>query len=672
MIRRRRSFPMIVAAMVMINVGGAASVRSATPPSRTTWPNQRRATKRPAAPLAIPVAATTQPPKAAADQGLAQDLPLARPAVPDFSPRPSLQPLEIPLGPEQRQPLKPRVVEPPNRTPESGRIPYVQEETPGMPMPDRESGGPAPPNPLVLIEILDSVERFFPLLIAVEQQRPLAEGQILTALGAYDLKIVSDAINNRIGFYQYGRTSALLEQQLAAGGVKVSAGYRRGTGFFPTWYGNRESYGGGAFMGGLTVPLLRDRAIDKYRADLRKSVIQRATAEPEILKARIEFLRAASVSYWDWVAAGQAYAISMSLLRVAELRDAALVRRIEEGALEGIERVDNQRLIVERRSKLVLAQRKLQQAAIKLSMFYRTDDGLPQLPDTARLPEQFPEAEATEKHRVPDDLNFAIARRPELVKIRLHREKTNVDLAQSRNLFLPSLDVGAYGTQNFGPPNDKRDKGPFALEAGLYFEMPLQRRMARGEIQQRMVQLTQIAQEERFSRDKIIMEIQDALTAIEAAYRRIGLARETIGLARTMEKAERTKLFLGDSNILFVNLREIATFDAALLEVDALAEYFKSLADYRAALAVDADFEPPPSPLLPPQPPPPYINPHLFRNIMNPVPQEPVAPLFVPTAEGAQEKKSPVEGVPPGPGRDVNPPTPLPPVSQSLTGAAIR
>jgi hypothetical protein len=47
------------------------------------------------------------------------------------------------------------------------------------------------------------------------------------------------------------------------------------------------------------------------------------------------------------------------------------------------------------------------------------------------------------------------------------------------------------------------------------------------------------------------------------------------------------KLDLGQSNILLVNFREEATFDSALLEVEALLNYFRSRAAYRAALALD-------------------------------------------------------------------------------------
>lgn len=507
-----------------------------------------------------------------------------------FQPRKRILPPEIPLGPGQTEP---RGTIPPPTTPraaEPGTVPYVEEETPGVRVPGQEpvKDGPAP-TVLTLEEVLAAVDSFFPLLLEVQQERVRADGDIIAALGSFDLYLKSAGISNNIGFYQYERSSVGLEQQFATGGVKTFGGWRRGQGFFPVWYGDRETYGGGEFIAGARVPILRDRTIDKYRADLRKAGVARLIAEPEIQRARIFILRDGSVAYWDWLAAGQAYVIALSLLKIAEERVNAIDRRIEEGVLEGIERVDNQRVIVQRRAKLIAAQQKFQQATIKLSLFFRNQDGLPLLADPGRLPSVFPSAEPTEKQRLPGDVELALGRRPELLKIRLEREKATIDLAMAENQFLPSLDLMGYGSQDFGDPTIKGDKGPFTLEAGLYLDVPLQRRYARGRIQNTRGLLTQIAFREQFARDKVVTEVQNAVAMIEAAYRQIGQAREGVELARTMEQAERTRLFLGDSNILFVNLREMATVDAALLEVDALLEYYRSIADYRAALAIDAD-----------------------------------------------------------------------------------
>ncbi|MFO0946255.1 MAG: TolC family protein [Planctomycetota bacterium] len=516
----------------------------------------------------------------------ANDIPPAPRLPTSFPPRPPIEPPAIPLGPEQRQPL-PDSKDHPESPTESGRIPYVQEETPGLQPPWKTTTSAAPP--LELQVVIDAVNQFFPLLLAVEQERISRDGEVISALGAFDFRLRAGGTSNALGYYQYNQGNVGFEQQFATGGIKLFAGHRVGVGNFPSWYGNLETYQGGEFATGVRVPFLRNRTIDKYRATLAKAAIDRQIAEPNILKARIEFIRAASFAYWDWLAAGQTYLVSRSLLNLAETRDSALKRRIEAGLTKPIERTDNQRLIVQRRAKLVAAQQKFQQAAIKLSLYLRDSNGLPALVPAEQLPVSFPDAVPVEKRRIPNDVAYALERRPEIVKLNLQLQKNNIDMAVARNEFLPSMDAQVYSSQDVGGPNPKKDKGEYQLEAGLYFEVPLQRRYARGQMQVASASRTQLNLEQRYAQDKVITDLQNAIAAMDSAYLQVGQAREAVELARIMEEAERRNLFLGNSNILFVNLRESATVDAAILEVDALAEYYRAVADYRAALAADAD-----------------------------------------------------------------------------------
>jgi len=516
------------------------------------------------------------------------DIPPA-PQFPSSFPRRSpIVPPNVPLGPSQSQPL-PNSENHISMPAESGTVPYVQEETPGFSPPWATSGEKLFSDPLELQDVTNAVNDFFPLLLSVEQERLIKQGEFVSALGAFDLQLRGGGTSNALGYYQYNQGNLGVEQQFATGGVKVFAGHRIGVGNFPVWYGNLQTYEGGEFITGASIPFLQNRTIDKYRSTLWKAAIDRQIAEPNILKARIEFIRAASYAYWDWIAAGQEYLVTRSLLKLAENRDDALRRRIEAGLTKPIERTDNQRVIVQRRAKLIAAQRKLQQTAIKLSLYVRDEAGMPVLVSAERLPKDFPEAVTPEKRRVADDITFAIARRPEIRKLNLQRQKNEVEIRYARNQFLPTLDAQIYGSQDVGAPTPKKDKGDYQLAAGMALEVPLQRRYARGQIQVAQANRSQINFEQRFAQDKVITDIQSAIAAMDAAYLQVGQAKEATELARIMEEAERRNLFLGNSNILFVNLRETATVDAALLEVDALAEYFRAVADYRAAIAIDSD-----------------------------------------------------------------------------------
>jgi outer membrane protein TolC len=153
---------------------------------------------------------------------------------------------------------------------------------------------------------------------------------------------------------------------------------------------------------------------------------------------------------------------------------------------------------------------------------------------------------------------------------------------------LPALDVGMLAAQDVGQQTPKGDKSPFQLEAGLYFGVPLQRRQATGQVRTSEGEMAQIAAKERYAADRVVADVQFAFTGLTTSYDELQQARRGVELALRMEQAERERFDRGDSNILFIQLREQATADAQLLVVEAIGEYHVAAAEYRAALGIDA------------------------------------------------------------------------------------
>jgi outer membrane protein TolC len=447
---------------------------------------------------------------------------------------------------------------------------------------------------LTLDNVLDSVYNSYPLLRIAVEQRSIAEGQILEAQGEFDLKLKGGGNSGPLGFYQTNRFGTGFEQAMFGGG-EMFAGYRIGRGNFQPWYGERETNDGGEFKAGFLIPLLQNRRIDDRRATIFRSVLGRDAVEPDILLQLIDFVRSASYTYWDWVAAGQVIEIEQSLLDIALQRQQGLQQRVDGGDLPRIELTDNERLIASRRAAVIESQRKFQQSTIKLSLFFRTPDGQPDLAPSSRLPGKFPEAKAYDSQQLAADIQIAIVSRPETQYLDFIREQMEVDLAQARNLYLPDLRVGATASQDVGAAaSSKGDKTPFELEASLLASMPLQRRKALGKLQATQSKLVQIQNKTQFAREKISTDVQNAVAALQAAHQRISQAQQSVELNRTMQDAERKRFDEGDSNLLIVNLREQATADARKTLVAAQLEYFLAEADYRAALATIPIPEPEP------------------------------------------------------------------------------
>ena len=442
--------------------------------------------------------------------------------------------------------------------------------------------------PLALDEVLFSVERNYPLLRAVEQERAIAGGRLLSSMGAFDLNLNAGADGHGTTYDNF-RSSLGVSQGLPFGGIGMFAGYRNGYGDFPTYNLGQKTADGGEFRAGLTVPLLRDRAIDRPRAAVQQARLDVALAEPVIERQRLDFQRAAARTYWNWVAAGQRLKIAAALVKLATERDDQLKARVEAGPAANIERIDNQQNIALRNGVLVQAQRGFQQATIDLSLFLRDTSGCPTLAGSNRLP-AFPEVQPIDLKGFDTALQTAFDSRPEPRRLRLQRDKAGVDLRLATNQTLPSLnavvaaaqDVG-YGKSSLSGPNGL-DRT--TLSAGVALQLPVQQRDARGRVSVAQAQLVQIEQQLRQAEDVVRAEVQDTFSALERAYEFYQQAKKRVELARLVAEAERRRLAGGASDVLRVTLREQAAFDAEVVEIGAQQDYFRALADFRAAVGL--------------------------------------------------------------------------------------
>ncbi len=461
-------------------------------------------------------------------------------------------------------------------------VQLVQFEDPVEPSEEIPPG--VPDGVLSLEQVVASVYRSYPLLEAAFYARDIAQGDHIAAHGAFDLKVKGASQNGPMGFYETYRQSIGVEQPLFGGGMAFG-GYRLGRGQFQPWYLERQTDKSGEFSTGIALPLARNVDIDSRRAQLWRTDLGRQLAEPEIQSQRIDFVRAASYAYWDWVAAGRAQQIAESLLTIAEDRNEAIRRKVEAGDTEPPVLQDNRRLIVSREAKVIDAQRKLQQSAIKLSLFLRDDTGRPLVPLPDNLPD-FPSAVEPDENALEADIQAALANRPELRALDLLRQQLEIDLAAARNELLPDVQAVVAASQDAGAAaTSKNDKSQLELEAGLYLDVPLQRRAARGKMTTVEGKLGQLSAKTRMTADKIAADVQAVYAALLAAYRQIERARESVELANRLAEIERRKFELGESDLLSVNLREQQAAEAQSTEVDALFDYFTATADYQAVLA---------------------------------------------------------------------------------------
>lgn len=454
--------------------------------------------------------------------------------------------------------------------------------------------------PLTLDKVVASVTSQYPPYLMALIERDIAAGRLRQAQGAFDLNFLAKGAFNPSGFYDGDSADFVFDQPLPFWGGNVFAGYRVSSGSLAS-YDKDRTQRDGELRAGIKLNLLRDGRIDKRRADLWKARLDQELADPFIQRQHLDIVRAASRAYYNWVAMGRRLDLTEELLRVAKDRDAGIHQQAEKGQVAPIVKVDNERLVISRQIAVVQARRRFEAATIELSLFYRDANDEPAKLSRSDLPSGFGKASLPGEQTVGAHIAAAFDLRPELRRIRLVLQKNNIDQQLAKNGLLPYLDVTAGVSQSVsGGPYKDRERTE--ADVGIEFKVPLQRNESKGRLQTAQAELERIQADAQFARERIVAEIRDAHSARKAAFEQIEQTRRNAELAKILEDAEGKRFTQGAADLFALQIREQATFDARLLEVDAQAEFFRALADYTAATALEMRrFEPMPA-ATPPAP----------------------------------------------------------------------
>lgn len=435
---------------------------------------------------------------------------------------------------------------------------------------------------LTLDEVLASTDRSHPLLDAAATERDVAAGDLQSAEGAFDVAWRTRGTIVPLGGYPSGRIDSVIEVPTPFWGLTMFSGYRWGSDSFAPYDEKLETNEIGEVRAGATLPFWRNGPIDRRRANIARAEIGRDVAELSVAERRIELRRAASVRYWDWVGAGKRLALAKQALEIALARDADIASRAASGDIPAIEKTENARAILQRRQQVVSAERALTQASLELSLYYRDRDGEPILPLAHQLPGDIP-SPGFVRPLSKDAVAESLGRRPEMARLGLLRAQGAVEREWAGNQRAPAIDLTVIGSQDFGDGNEKRR--PFELEVSLLVDIPLEMNVAEGRVRAADAQLARVEAQARFTADQIGAQVLDAENALARSFERVEIAQSELRVARELEVGERDRFELGDSTLLFVNLREQASLEAGLREVDAIVDFHKARAVLEAVTA---------------------------------------------------------------------------------------
>ncbi|MCY1063036.1 TolC family protein [Nannocystis sp. SCPEA4] len=448
---------------------------------------------------------------------------------------------------------------------------------------------------LALAEVLDSLARHDPRMRSADEAIRGAKGQLKANRGFYDPRLRARGVWEP--FFHNAILDARVEQPTTLWGMTAWAGWQVGVGRRPYYantfdsvldvddrVGSRDVRStAGTLSAGVTLPLWRDGRIDRARADIRQSTMERDRLQDARDARRLELEAQAATAYWSWVAAGLQLEIEKTLLDLATERDDALKRRIELGALDSLAAVDNRRLILDRERRVVAAERGFQAAGLALSLYLRDNNGDPVVPTDARLPGRLPSTTNPRNEDIEAEIAGAIERRPDRRATMTMRGQADVELRWAKNQRAPRVDLSGWVAQYLGRPLAPELRRT-SLVAAVSIEIPIPMRAARGQVEATQAAMSMIAADLRLLDDRIAVQVRDGHSALLAAYHRARLAAQEVELTRELARAEYRKFQLGAGDLMLVNLRELASADAATAEVQAVADYFVAKANLEVAL----------------------------------------------------------------------------------------
>lgn len=460
--------------------------------------------------------------------------------------------------------------------PQSGRKPDPTK--PPVPL--------TPPLPVLTLEdVLRIVMQHHPKLRGAEAQRRIATEKRLEKQGAFDPVFTTGSdwlrFNSEVdaktlrGKPATSRINDASVEFLTRYGLKVAAGTRFHFGKIKSPLAPTGS--GGEYFVEFKLPFLRGARINEKVAAERQAILGEPLADAEYESTRLELILKAAESYWEWVAAKRKLDVARALLSLAEFRAQAVHERVKAGDLPAIDATEAELEVQRRQGGLTKSERDLQKSAFKLSLLLWAPDGQQVLsPEPSQVPASPSNPLPFTDQQLREGQEFALQRRPELKALGINRQITQVDLALAKNQRLPMVDF------SFSPG---RDIGAGAigstLKAGVSFTLPLRQRTADGRIGQATYKLQKNDFDTLHEKQRIVTEVQDAISAINTTFERFRAAEREVALALQLEEGERTKFQLGDSTLFLVNQRERATAEARVKLIEIQAEYEQAVATFR-------------------------------------------------------------------------------------------
>ena len=251
------------------------------------------------------------------------------------------------------------------------------------------------------------------------------------------------------------------------------------------------------------------------------------------------------------------------LQALAQKRQQAIIKQVNQGDLPKLAISENLQQMVQREQLVNQGEMIFEQAAINLSLYYRDQNGSPQVPVNGELPPH-----VLEKSEHPVEGLVHLQQHPALKKLQNYSNILKLKQNLAKNELLPNLDATADTFKQNG-------RGgyplliPQAAMVGVSYKFPIFQREAKGKLMSARSELQQVTTERKFLFEQLKNELTNLFIGIKMYHQQVALLNRELHLAKTVQQGETTKFYEGDSTLFLVNQREQTTAQVRLNWINA-------------------------------------------------------------------------------------------------------
>jgi len=333
----------------------------------------------------------------------------------------------------------------------------------------------------------------------------------------------------------------------------------------------------------LTQPLLRNAWADAGRTAIKVNKKLTKAAEYAFAFQVMTIINSVQQAYFDLIFARENVKVQAKALELADRFLEENKKRVEIGTIAPLDARQAQSQRATAQADLILAQNNLAAAANVLKSLLT--DKYTEWHNLRIEPTETLVAVPT-AFDVKESWNTALRLRPDYNQVKEDLERQNIILKFDYNQLFPALDlVGSYGrnglSSTLGDAAEQIRGGDFPRwSGGAVLTLPLSRTRERYQYkhdkalqQQSLLRLKKLEQD-------IIVQVDDGIAKAQSDFQRIQATREAREFAEAALQAEQTKLENGKSTSFVVLQLQSNLTKARSAEIQALADYQKSLADF--------------------------------------------------------------------------------------------